>query len=255
MPDRHLQARLGRSAAAAARDARCALREHGVRAARRRSAARSAVQQRPTRLRQPAALRRPSRFVRRACCSLFSGTQRRTASRARGRSTSTSDEDESTGSMISRLYATDLARARTSPSAGGCPTAASRSLHFGPDAGRAEPPAHLAVRRRARVRSNTKMSCIVMTSPSMPVISEIAGDLARAVRQARHLHDEVDGRGDLLADGPLRDVQVRHRHHRVEAVQRVARRCWRGSSSSCRRGRCSSPAACRALLRRGPRRR
>ena len=63
----------------------------------------------------------------------------------------------------------------------------------------------------------------MMTSPSMPVISEIAGHLARAVRQARDLDDQVDRRGDLLPDRALRNIQVGHRHHRVEAIERVAR--------------------------------
>ena len=35
--------------------------------------------------------------------------------------------------------------------------------------------------------------------------------------------DEVDRRRDLLPDRLVRDVQVGHRDHRVEAVQRVAR--------------------------------
>ena len=39
-----------------------------------------------------------------------------------------------------------------------------------------------------------------------------------------HLHDEVDGRRDLVANRLVRQIQVGHRHHRVEAVQRVARR-------------------------------
>ena len=47
--------------------------------------------------------------------------------------------------------------------------------------------------------------------------------LARAVGHARDLHDDVDGRGDLLAHGAVGDVQVRHRDHRVETIQRVAR--------------------------------
>ena len=57
----------------------------------------------------------------------------------------------------------------------------------------------------------------------MPVISVIAVTLRVPSDSARHLDDQVDGRRDLLADGAFRDVQVRHRHHRVEAVQRVAR--------------------------------
>ena len=46
-----------------------------------------------------------------------------------------------------------------------------------------------------------------------------------------------------------------HQHHGLEAGERVARACWRGRWSASRRGRCSSPAACRAPRRRGTRRR
>ena len=49
------------------------------------------------------------------------------------------------------------------------------------------------------------------------------GDLARAVRQARDLHDELDGRRDLLADGAIGNVQIRHGDHGVEPIQRVTR--------------------------------
>ena len=51
---------------------------------------------------------------------------------------------------------------------------ASCSLHFGRMPVARKRPGDLAVRDRCRCCSNTKMSCIVMTSPSMPVISEIA---------------------------------------------------------------------------------
>ena len=50
-----------------------------------------------------------------------------------------------------------------------------------------------------------------------------AGDLARAVPQARLVHDEVDGRRDLLADGAHRQVHAGHQHHRLEAGEHVAR--------------------------------
>ena len=146
------------------------------------------------------------------------------------------------------------ARARTSRSAAGCPpppaarctSAGCRSRGTGRRPGR---PA------RCPVRSNRKMSCIVMTSPSMPGDLGDGGHLARAVRQARDLDDELDGRRNLLADGPVRDVQVGHRDHRVEAVQRVARAVGVDRRRDCRRGRCSWPAACRAPRRRAPRRR
>ena len=105
-----------------------------------------------------------------------------------------------------------------------------------------------------RVFSNRKMSCIVMTSPSMPVISEMAVTLRVPSRHARHLHDEVDGRRDLLADG--RSGMFRFAIATIVSRRyRASRGCWRGSSSGRRRGRCSSPAACRAPRRRGPRRR
>ncbi len=57
----------------------------------------------------------------------------------------------------------------------------------------------------------------------MPVTSVIAVTLRvpsdrRVTWMTRLMAD-----ADLLADGPLRDVEARHRHHRVEAVQRVAR--------------------------------
>ena len=37
------------------------------------------------------------------------------------------------------------------------------------------------------------------------------------------MHDQVERRGDLLADGPQRQVHAGHQHHRLDAVQRVAR--------------------------------
>ena len=89
----------------------------------------------------------------------------------------------------------------------------------------------------------------------MPVISETAVTLRVPSAMRADLDDQVDGRRDLLADRLLGNVEVGHRHHRVEAIQRVARGVGVDRSSSCRRGRCSSPAACRALLRCGPRRR
>ncbi len=50
------------------------------------------------------------------------------------------------------------------------------------------------------------------------------GDLARAVGQAGALDDEVDRRGDLLADGARGQVEAGHEHQRLEARERVARR-------------------------------
>ena len=48
-----------------------------------------------------------------------------------------------------------------------------------------------------------------MTSPSMPDHLGDVGDPAGAVAQAGEVDDEVDGRGDLLADRPHRQVHAR----------------------------------------------
>ena len=48
-------------------------------------------------------------------------------------------------------------------------------------------------------------------------------DLARPVLEARLLDDEIDRRGDLLADGPQRQVDAGHEDHRLEPRQHVAR--------------------------------
>ena len=49
------------------------------------------------------------------------------------------------------------------------------------------------------------------------------GDAAGAVTQAGEVHDEVERRGHLLADGPHRQVEAGHERHRLDAGQRVAR--------------------------------
>ncbi len=103
------------------------------------------------------------------------------------------------------------------------PEAASRSAHFG-----RIPVARNRPRTRPSwvmpMRSNTKMSCIVMTSPSMPVSSEIAVTFRVPSDMRDDLHDQVHRRGDLLPDRLLRNIEVGHRHHRVQPVQRVTRR-------------------------------
>jgi hypothetical protein len=50
------------------------------------------------------------------------------------------------------------------------------------------------------------------------------GDPAGAVPQARLVHDELDAGGDLLADGPHRQVDAGHQHHGLEPGEGVARR-------------------------------
>ena len=46
-------------------------------------------------------------------------------------------------------------------------------------------------------------------------------DLARAVLEPRRVDDEVDGRGDLLADRPQRQLVAGHEDHRLEAPEHV----------------------------------
>src|SRR5215213_6063658 len=48
------------------------------------------------------------------------------------------------------------------------------------------------------------------------------GDAAGAVTQARQLDDQVDGRGDLLADRLGGQVQIGHQHHVLDAADGVA---------------------------------
>ena len=78
---------------------------------------------------------------------------------------------------------------------------------------------------------------------------------AGAVPQPGDLDDEVDGRGDLLADGAQRQVHAGHQHHRLQPRRWRRAGSWRAPWRASRRGRCSSPAACPAPRRRGPRRR
>ena len=48
-------------------------------------------------------------------------------------------------------------------------------------------------------------------------------DLARAVVEPGGVDDEVDGRGDLLADGAQRHLVAGHEDHRLEAPEHVRR--------------------------------
>ena len=105
----------------------------------------------------------------------------------------------------------------------GCPDAASRSLHFG----------RMPVARNRPVTLPAGANAGLLEQEDVLHRDDFAfhagdlgdrRDLARAVRLTRDLHDEVDGRRHLLPDGAVRDVQVRHRDHRVETIQRVARR-------------------------------
>ena len=92
-------------------------------------------------------------------------------------------------------------------------------------------------------------------SPSMPTTSVMwvirrVPSLSRVCWTIRSI--ALD---DLLADRPHRQVHAGHQHHGLDAGQRVARGVGVHGGRSSRRGRCSSPAACPAPRRRGPRRR
>ena len=79
------------------------------------------------------------------------------------------------------------------------------------------------------VRSNTKMSCIVMTSPSMPVISEMPVTLRVPSDMRDDLDDQVDRRRDLLADrrAPGCSGWPSPPSCRGDTARRAG--CWRGS--------------------------
>ncbi len=55
-----------------------------------------------------------------------------------------------------------------------------------------------------------------------------AGTFAAAVGHAADLDDEVDGAGDLLADGQLRQIHTRHHDEGLEARDGVPGVNWRG---------------------------
>ncbi len=93
-------------------------------------------------------------------------------------------------------------------------------------------------------RSKTKMSCMVMTSPSMPTISEMEVTLRVPSEQAAHLDDHVDGAGDLLPHGLLGKVAGWPWRSWSPGGPGRPAGCWRAGWSASRRGRCSWPAAC-----------
>ena len=53
-----------------------------------------------------------------------------------------------------------------------------------------------------------KISCMLMTFSSMPVISETLVTLRDAIAQARGLNDDSDGRRYLLANGFFRNIHL-----------------------------------------------
>ena len=92
-----------------------------------------------------------------------------------------------------------------------------------PDARGAEPADDLAVLRDAHLLEHEDLL-------HGDHVTFHAGDLrdarhlARAVGHARLLHDDLDGRGNLLPHGLLGQVHVAHRDHRFDTREGVARR-------------------------------
>ena len=60
-------------------------------------------------------------------------------------------------------------------------------------------------------------------SPLVPGDLADVGDAARAVAHARYLHDEVDGGGDLGADGSRGQGDRPHHRHGLDARDGIAR--------------------------------
>ena len=67
------------------------------------------------------------------------------------------------------------------------------------------------------------MSWVLIMSPSMPVTSVIAVTFRVPSDSRVTWMIRLTADGDLLPDGALGQIEVRHRHHRVEAIERVAR--------------------------------
>src|SRR5688500_5743240 len=83
--------------------------------------------------------------------------------------------------------------------------------------GRAEAPADAAFTPQSRPVESED----VLHGDDLPLHSgnlSDAGDLSRPVGEARYLDDQVDGRGRLLANRSLGDVEIRHGDHRIQAI-------------------------------------
>src|SRR3990172_8740153 len=89
------------------------------------------------------------------------------------------------------------------------------------DAGRPEPPLHLAVDERGLLEDEDVLEDDGLALDALD-LGDVR-DLARAVLQPRDLHDDVERAGDLLLDGPGRQVDAGHEAHRLQAADHVAR--------------------------------
>ena len=79
------------------------------------------------------------------------------------------------------------------------------------------------------VCSNLKMSCSDDDVALHALDLGDVDDLARAVAHARLVDDQVDGRGDLLADRPHRQVHARPSAPSSPAGRACRAGCWRGA--------------------------
>ena len=85
----------------------------------------------------------------------------------------------------------------------------------GPDAGRLEVALDLAVLDAGLLEGEDVLGQDLVVLD--PVDLGDVDDLARAVLEPGRMDDEVDGRGDLLADGAQRHLVAGHQDHRLEA--------------------------------------
>jgi hypothetical protein len=72
----------------------------------------------------------------------------------------------------------------------------------------------------------------VTTSPSSPATSVIRLTRRLAVHEPDEVHDQVERRGDLLADRAHRELDAAHQDEHLEAVHGRRGACSRGSSSA-----------------------
>src|SRR4030095_16475178 len=92
---------------------------------------------------------------------------------------------------------------------------------FGPDASGLKVPHHLAVRIYARLpESENFLHRHDLTFHARYFWN--AGDLALTVRQPVPLHDDRDGRRDLLSCCLVRQIHASHANHVLEARNRIA---------------------------------
>src|SRR6185312_7665118 len=93
---------------------------------------------------------------------------------------------------------------------------------LGPDPGRLEPALDLALDHAGLLEDEHVLHDDDVAFHALDLGD--VDDLPGPVLEAALLDDEVDRRGDLLADRPQGQVDAGHQHHRLEAREHVARR-------------------------------